>query len=443
MSNVARTLSSPKVPRTGSVRAAFGHRNFRILSIGLFTSNIGTWMQNLALPAYIDDRTRQATWVALIGFAQLGPLLLLSIPGGVLGDKFPRRPWIVTNQSCQLVLSIGIALLISQDASLWAIFAVQLGIGTCNALGAPAMQSSIPLLVARENLPGALSINSVIINGSRVLGPILAAALIGLGVTVAQLFLINAASYVFLIAAVLMITIPHVKSESNERGIQKLLTGIRIARHRTVLSRMLIGMTAFSFLCLSYVSLFPSIARLNFDIDPGGPTYKWLYATWGLGACLGGLACGTLLLRFDRRKLINIAFKGFAATMLVFAFATGPQLAIPVGFLLGFFYFMVVTPMVTIFQTNIRDHERARVMSLWFMAFGGTVTVGALAFGPVVDRVGARPVLMVGVVGALGLSWWTDLIRRPARLLVDDERGEALEPGNPAGLDQQRIAPAE
>ena len=439
---VTTTRSNSKA-RRGTVRAALGYRDFRVIWIGLFASNIGTWMQNLALPAYIDARTNQATWVAIMGFAQLGPLLLLSIPGGVLADRFPRRPWLITNQALQMSFAVAIAFLIARDSSLWAIFAVQLGIGISNALGAPAMQASIPLLISREDLPGALSLNSVMLNGSRVIGPALAAALIGLGVTVPQIFLINAGTYLFAIAAIAIVTIPHVRSQALERGMQRLLVGVRIARDREVLRRMLLAMTAFSFFCLPYVSLFPSIARLNFGIKSSSATYKWLYATWGLGACLGGLACGTILVRFDRRKLITFAFRGFAVSMAAFALARGPALAIPAGFLLGFCYFLAVTPMVTVFQTNMRDHERAGVMSLWFMAFGGTVTIGALAFGPVVDSVGARPVLFVSVFAALLLSRWCDLIRRPATLLTDDERDETLEPGHATPLDQHRIVGGE
>jgi MFS family permease len=434
--------TNPKI-RPGTARAALGYRDFRIIWIGLFASNIGTWMQNLALPAYIDARTHQATWVAIMGFAQLGPLLILSIPGGVLADRFPRRPWLITNQAMQMVFAVAIAVLIARDSALWAIFMIQLGIGTFNALGAPAMQASIPLLISRDDLPGALSLNSVMLNGSRVIGPALAAALIGLGVTVPQIFVINAATYLFAVAAIAVITIPHVRSESVERGLQKLLVGIRIARQRNVLSRMLLAMTFFSFLCLPYVGLFPSIARLNFGIDSSSAMYKWLYATWGLGACLGGLACGSVLTRFDRHKLITFAFRGFAVSMAGFALARGPALAIPIGFLLGFFYFMAVTPMVTVFQTNMHDHERARVMSLWFMAFGGTVTLGALAFGPVVDHFGARPVLFVAVGAAIVLSWWADLNRRPAQLLSDDERSEPIQARNATALDEHGVVAGE
>ncbi|MEO6126301.1 MAG: MFS transporter [Ilumatobacteraceae bacterium] len=443
MSPNATAPRSTSTAKPGTARAALGYRDFRIIFIGLFASSVGTWMQNLALPAYIDDRTHQATWVAIIGFAQLGPLLLLSIPGGVIGDKFPRRQWLVTSQGAQLVFAVVIAILIANDSSLWAIFAAQLGIGTFNALGAPAMQSSIPLLVSREDLPGALSLNSVMINGSRVIGPMLAAALIAFGITIPQIFLFNAVTYLFAIGAILMITIPHVSSESVERGMQKLLTGIRIAREREVLSRMLLTMAFFSFFCLPYVSLFPSIARLNFGIDSDGSTYKWMYATWALGGALGGLACGGVLLRFDRRKVIVNAFRGFAAAMLAFAFASGPALAIPIGFLLGFFYFMAVTPMSTVFQINMHNHERARVMSLWFMAFGGTVPIGALLLGPVVDRFGVKPVLMLAVAGAIFLSWWADLIRRPAESLFEDDGSKPLEPGYQAAFDQHGVVAGE
>ena len=443
MNNSGIIPSSTSTAQPGSARAALGYRDFRIIWIALFASNIGTWMQNLALPAYIDERTHQATWVAIMGFAQLGPLLLLSVPGGVLGDKFPRRPWLMLNQGAQLIFAVAIAFLISRDSSLLAIFLVQLGIGTFNALGAPAMQASIPLLVSRTDLPGALALNSVMLNGSRVIGPALAAAMIGFGVTVPQIFLVNAGTYLFAIAGIALITIPHVRSQSVEKGVQKLLSGLRIARDRNVLSRMLITMTVFSFVCLPYITLFPSVARLAFGIKSGGNTYKWLYATWGLGACLGGLACGSVLVRFDRRKLITFAFRGFAVAMAAFALARGPWLAIPVGFLLGFFYFLAVTPMVTVFQTNMRDHERARVMSLWFMAFGGTVTLGGLAFGPVVDWIGPRPVLFVAVVGALFLSWWCDLIRRPAELLPEEERGDVLQPRNTASFDEHGVVAGE
>ena len=133
---------------------------------------------------------------------------------------------------------------------------------------------------------------------------------------------------------------------------------------------------------LPFVGLFPAVAGLNFGIDEAGPTYKWLYATWGLGACLGGLAIGTVFVAWDQRKLIQWGFVAFGASLAGFALAREAIGAFTVGFVLGFFYFGTTTAMATIFQGRASDEERGRLMSLWFVAFGGTVAIGPLMFGP-------------------------------------------------------------
>lgn len=447
MSSTFAASPEARRPTHGTAGAALRNRNFRTMWLGMFASNIGTWMQTLVLPAYIDHRTESGLWVGLFTFAQLGPLLLLSIPGGVLADKFPRRPWMVIMQSEQLLLSIVVAFLVSRDAPLAALFGAQLLIGIGNALNAPAMQGTVPNLVPKEDLPGAISLNSVMINGSRVIGPVIAALLMARGVTAPQIFLINAATYLFVIYAILRITIPHIGKATEERGWANVMTGLRIARRRTVLARLLLGMSLFSFVSLPYVGLFPTIARLNFGMSPAASGYKWLYATWGLGACLGALSIGTVFAQADKRKLITPFFTGFSVCLAVFALLRSGGPAFPVGFLLGFFYFGLATSMLTIVQQNLRSSERARVMSLWFMAFGGTVAIGNLAFGPVIDAIGARPVLLLGAVFALWLAWWCDVSRRHLTTLDDEtaaELGHAdrdpLESGSAAGLDEHGIA---
>ena len=434
-------------PTSGTAGAALRNRNFRTMWLGMFASNIGTWMQTLVLPAYIDHRTESGLWVGLFTFAQLGPLLLLSIPGGVLADKFPRKPWMVIMQAEQLVLSVVVAALVAHDAPLMALFFAQLLIGIGNALNAPAMQGTVPNLVPKEDLPGAVSLNSVMINGSRVIGPVIAALLMARGVSAPQIFILNAATYLFVIHVIVRITIPSIGKATDARGWANVMTGLRIARHRTVLSRLLLGMSLFSFVCLPYVGLFPTVARLNFGMAPTGSDYKWLYATWGLGACLGALSIGTVLSQADKRRLITPFFLGFAACLGVFAVLRSGGPAFPVGFLLGFFYFGLATSMLTIVQQNLRSSERARVMSLWFMAFGGTVAIGNLAFGPVIDAIGARPVLLLGAVFALWLAWWCDVSRRPVVTLeqetateLGDAHRDSLEARGPAGLDEHGIA---
>jgi MFS family permease len=404
----------PHRHRPGTARAALSYPAFRWVWLGLFASNIGTWMQNFTLPAYIEDRTESASLVGLLVFTQLGPLLLLSIPAGVLADRFPRRPYLVVMQSVQAIFSVLLAVFVATHAPMWTLFACSLIIGIGNALNNPAFQASVPLLVHRADLAGAVSLNSVMINGSRVLGPAIAAVLASLGVTRPWLFVINAATYVFLIAAIIAVQIPDVRGVHTEQGWRRLLTGVNIARRRSSLARLLLTMCVFSMVCLVYVGLFPSVARRNFGVDVSSPSYNLLYTVWGVGACLGALAVGTVLAHIDRRRLIVVGFGVFAVSLAGFAVVRSVGPAYPIGFVLGFAYFLTATAMITVFQENLADTERAVVMPLWFMSFGGTIPIGNLIFGPVMDAVGARPVLLVGAVVAVGLARWCDLRRLPA-----------------------------
>jgi len=427
----------PHTYRPGSARAALSYRNFRLIWLGLFASNIGTWMQNFTLPAYIEHRTHSATLVGLLVFTQLGPLLLLSIPAGVLADRLPRRPFLVSMQAIQMVFSIVLAALVATDQPTWTLFAASLVIGVGNAMNAPAFQASVPLLVNRADLAGAVSLNSVMINASRVLGPALAALLALAGFTTAQLFLVNAATYLFLIAALVSVAIPDVRGEHREEGWRRLLTGINIARRRPVLGRALVTMTTFSAVSLVFIGLFPSVARRNFGMDPEAGSYKILYTTWGLGAMLGALAVGTVLSQVDRRRIVVNGFAVFAVSLGVFALMRTPGPAYPVAFVLGFAYFMTATALITIFQENMADSERAVVMPLWFMAFGGTIPIGNLIFGPIVDAIGARPVLLLGAVVAIGLARWCDLRRLPDSAFLP----ESIPHREPADTGQVAVAP--
>jgi MFS family permease len=426
--------------KPGTARAALSYPDFRLLWIGLFASSIGTWMQNFTLPAYIDDRTHSAALVGLLVFMQLGPLLFLSIPAGVLADRYPRRPYLITMQASQMLFTVVLAGLVAGGAPLWTLFATQLLIGIANALNAPAFQASLPLLVHRQDLAGAVGLNSVMMNASRVLGPSLAALLAVVGVSTSQVFLVNAATYLFLIAALAIVAIPDVRGTYAERGWRRLLTGVNIARRRRVLVRAFTTMFVFSLLSLVYIGLFPSVARLNFGIDATGAAYKWLYTIWGLGACLGALAVATFLHAIDKRRLVVVGLTGFAASLTVFALLRSVGPALPVSFVLGFFYFVLCTALITIVQQNLRDTERAAVMPLWFMAFGGTVPIGNLIFGPIVDAIGARPVLIGGAAVALVLSRYCDLRRLPdsAFLPADEphlptDTSPAIQPGVVAG----------
>ena len=396
-------------PQRGSARAALGVRDFRLVWFGSLGSNIGTWMQNVVLPAYVYNRTGKASVVGLLIFAQLGPLLFLSIPAGVIADRFNRKKWLISMQVVQLSFSVALATLALGAPPIWALFTAAFGVGIGNALNAPAWSAMLPSLVSPQYLSGAIALNSTVINGSRVVGPIVVAVFSQWGATTAQFFYFNAATYLFVIFALLRVTVPDFVPDPTQ-GWRRFTVGLSIARDRPVVRRLIVSLATFSLLSLPYVGLFPAVAKLTFNIDEIGATYKWLYATWGLGACLGGLAIGTVFSHVDMRRLIQWGFAGFSVAMFLFALSQSPLPAFISGFFLGFAYFFTTTSMMTVVQMRLEPAVRGRVLALWFMAFGGLIPFGNMFFGPLIDRYGSRGMLMISSATALFLAWRCDII---------------------------------
>lgn len=415
------TLPHPHSP--GTIRAAWSYRAFRTVWAGQALSQTGTWMQNVALPAYVQARWDSGTLVGAMVFAQLGPMLLLSIPGSVLANKAPRKPWLLIMPTVQMIAAFVLAWFVHADASYGLLFAATATMGVANALNAPAFQSSIPMLVHRRDLAGAISLNTAQLNGTRVLGPLIVGLMTLLHVTVSQMLLINGITFLFVVGAIARIDIPVVRAQMDQ-GWRQLTQGIRIAGSRPTLLRLLLSMTLFSLLALPFVGLFPTVAEKAMHMHPRSAAYSWLYASFGFGALLGGLSVGSVFARVDKRRLIPPAFLGFAVFLFLFGQLRSAALSYPVGFALGICYFLLATAMNTEYQLHMDHSERVLLMALWFMAFGGMVPMGNIIFGPVMDHIGPRWVLAMGAVASLSLAWWCDLIRLERRRAA---RGTALE----------------
>ncbi len=140
---------------SGTARAALSHRTFRIVFLGAFASNIGTWMQNVVLGAYAYDLTHSATFVGVIIFAQLGPTLVLPMVGGLLADKIDRKRFLIILSLEQLVFSLGVALVAASPHPSHVLLVVMvLGVGAGSAMFGPAYSAVLPGLVGKEDLPG-------------------------------------------------------------------------------------------------------------------------------------------------------------------------------------------------------------------------------------------------------------------------------------------------
>jgi MFS family permease len=393
----------------GTAQAALRYRNFRIVFLGTFASNIGTWMQNVILGAYVLKLTGSPGFVGLIYFAQLGPLLFLSTTGGLLADIKDRRRLLVGLQGAQLVLSFGLAALaISSHPPKAALVGLVFAIGIANALGAPGLSAILPTLVPKEELPGAVALQSVQMNLSRVIGPAIGGLLYAT-FDAAPVFAINALTYLFAIAGLLWASYPrYAEAVVEERGVRRLLSGVEIARRKPLLGHVLLTLASFSVISLPFVGLMPVIADQNLGIDPKSFEYGVLYACFGLGAALGAVTVGTLFASRSKARLLRPGFLAFALVLAAFGLLRSAGPAYPVGAVLGYAYFIVITSLSTVLQEHLDNSERGRVMALWIMGFGGLVPVGVLIAGGVENLTSITAVILAGAVWAVVLALWSN-----------------------------------
>lgn len=372
-------------------------------------------MQNVTLGVVAYELTRSAGFVAILGFAQLGPLLLLAMVGGALADVVDRRRLLVACQVEQLLMSIVLAwIAAADDPSKVLLVGCVLAIGVGNAINAPALSSLLPMLVGdRRDMPGAVSLQSVQMNASRVVGPAIAGLILPV-VEPSGIFLINAATYPFVIAAVLVAAPRGRPERGDESGWRRLAGGLRVARQNRLVRQCLLTIAAISFFCLPFIGLMPAIAAENLDIQPDSSAYGFLYACFGLGAASGAISVGTVLAGSDKAKVVKRGLLAFSVLLAGFAVLRSGSLGYPLVLAVGVAYFTTVTSLSTVLQAELDDRVRGRVMALWIMGFGGTVPVGLLVGGAIADRAGVTPVVLFGAATALVLAALSDLRPRPA-----------------------------
>lgn len=393
----------------GTARAALAQPLFRTLFFGAFLSNIGSWMQQIVLAAYAYDLTGSSAFVGQLVFAQLGPVLVLGLIGGVVADLVDRRKLLLLITLTQIVFAVGLALVVrADDPSRLAIFLVALGSGVGNAMFMPAYSALLPMLVGRENLAGAISLNSTQMNASRVVGPAVGGIAFA-AVGPAWVFAANAASFLFVVAALLRVRFPLIPRGDPEPIGRRLMGGFRVARRDPIVGRALITITAFSFFCIVFVGQMPVLAAENLGLEERSTAYGVFYACFGFGAVVGSIANGTVLAAVPKPVIVRRGLVAYAVIVSVFAVLRSPLPAYPVVILVGATYFGMVTALNTAFQSRLADHERGRAMALWMMGFGGTVSLANIAFGPVIDEIGMTPVTLAGAGIALVLAWYADL----------------------------------
>jgi MFS family permease len=378
--------------------------------IGAFLSNIGSWMQNVVLGALAYDLTRSPSFLGILLFAQLGPLLLFSLVGGLLADAFDRRRLLVTVSVLQGLLSLGLAWVVRvEDPSRAALVGIVFLIGVGQAVFGPTYSALLPALVGRGDLAGAISLNSAQMNGSRVIGPVIGSALyVRFGAD--WVFVGNAASYLLVIWSLLSVRLPAPAPDtSGLQGIRRLGAGFTVARADRVVRRCLVVIFAFSLLSLPFIGQMPTLADRNLGIAAKSREYGILYACFGVGALLGALSIGTVLSARRLEGVVRAGLVAFAAFLAAFSLLRSPLPAYPAILLVGLAYFAVITSLSTVLQQRLDDANRGRVMALWIMGFGGTVPIGNLLAGPLIEATSITAVVFAGALIALALAWYADL----------------------------------
>jgi MFS family permease len=409
---------------TGTAMSALRHRTFRIVFLGAFASNIGTWMQNVVLGAYAFNLTHSSTFVGLIIFAQLGPTLVFPILGGFIADKVNRKKFMIILSIEQLVFSVGVAWVVhSKDPSHLLLVLMVIAVGVGGAMFGPTYSAILPGLVGRQDMPGAISLNSAQMNASRVIGPVIGGALFSL-VGPAWIFVGNAATYLFVVAALMMVTLPTLPVVAKKMSRWRELTaGITTARRDPVVGRCLLTVFFFSLLALAFLGQLPVVAAHNLGIHPGSTDYGILYACFGMGALTGAISIGTVFSQTSKPLIVRVCLLGYAGSLTAFALLRNALPAYFVVVVVGAFYFAFITALNTTLQSRLEDHVRGRVMALWMMGFGGTVGIGNLMIGPVVSAIGITDVLLFGAGVALLLAWYADV---RARVVGDQPVGLEL-----------------
>jgi MFS family permease len=395
------------------------HRQFALLWTGAFTSNIGTWMETVAVGILVQTSTNKATWSGLVLAAGFAPNGLLGPIGGALADRMPRRVLLLMTTTVQTALAGTLAALAAfGKPAPWLVVLIVFLSGCANAIGFPAYQALLPDLVPVEDLAGAVALSSAQWNLGRVIGPALAGVVIALG-SYASAFTINTLSFFAVIFVLLALRLPAPEREGHAPLLQSIRDGMRFSRADPGLRVALVVIGFAAFLTAPFIAMVPAFGDKVFH-DPTTGTAA-LVTAQGIGAVAMGLALGPLHARFGNRRTLLAA-----ATLLPLAlvgYASAPSLwlgVVGIAFV-GFLYLGLLSSCTTIAQLRAPTYIRGRVLSLLMAILGilypiGTVTQGALgdSVGLRVTTIGAASLFLLAVVGMR-------VTARPWLARLDDE----------------------
>ncbi len=415
---------TPAPSRLRAMGRAFAERNYRLFFAGQGVSLVGTWMTRLAT-GWLVFRLGEADAAWLLGvvsFAGLAPAFFLAPLAGVLVDRWNRHRVLVVTQTLSLIQSAALAWVAFTAGpgvgTVWVIAGLSVFQGIVNAFDMPARQTFLVEMIARrEDLPNAIALNSSLVNGSRLVGPALAGAVIAT-TGEAWCFVIDAVSYLAVIAALLAMRLQKKERPHTSASIVRhLIEGVQYAFGFAPIRALLLLLALVSFAAMPYSVLLPVFAA---DVLRGGPhTLGLLSTASGVGALAGALYLASRSSVIGLGRVLVIATLVLGLSLVGFSQSEDVWLSAALLVFTGTGMMVQMAAANTLIQTMVDEDKRGRVMSFFSMAFQGTAPFGSLLAGWLAASVGVQTVVLGSGVLVLigGVIFATQLprLRRHAR----------------------------
>ncbi|HEX4469890.1 MAG TPA: MFS transporter [Gemmatimonadaceae bacterium] len=385
---------------------ALRHRNFLLFWSGQTLSLIGTWMQAMAEGWLAFALTRNAFLVGLVAASQSLPILVFSLYAGVLVDRTNKLRLVTI---CQTLFAI-------QSMSLWTLawtnhitihwlIAMASINGIISSIEIPARQSLVIELVGRDELPGAIALNSSGFNLARIVGPA-AAAIVIAKLGIAWCFGVNAISYVAVLIGLFLIRLPAwVPTPHRASPLQGMIEGVRFMRGTPSVAALIGIVTVYSVLGAPYLTLMPVVAGDRLGLGASG--YGLLLACVGIGGLTGALALAAVGDRFPRHVILARATYAFSSLLIIFAFVRSPALAYPLLLCIGFAMIVNGAQANSILQHLVPDELRGRIMAAYSLIVVGLSQVaGSFVAGAVARVAGVAWAIGAGAALMLAYAIW-------------------------------------
>ena len=406
----------------GSPFRALAVRNYRFFFFGQIVSVSGTWMQSVAQAWLVLKLSDSGAILGVVIALQMLPVMLVGAWGGLVADRFDKRKVLVCTQVAAAGLAVLLGMLtLTGVVTVWMVAAVAFGLGMVNVVDVPTRQAFVTEMVGREHMVNAITLNGVTMNGGRLVGPAVAGILIAT-VGIAPCFLINAGSYVAVIAGLLLIRSNELfRGRPVARAKGQLVEGLRYVWSTPALRTPLLMMALVGTFAYEFSVTLPIFTKFTFHSGP--EIFGLMTSFMAGGSVLGGLVTAARARPSARRLGIACAVFG----VMILATAAAPTLPLALLLLLGtgaasiFFAAMCNTTI----QLTASNEMRGRVMALYTVAFMGTTPIGGPIVGCIGQALGGRAALAVGGVAALlaAAFGWRSLNRYSRR---SDRSGDPL-----------------